>query len=151
LEKSSTNRAAQIEGSIVEVVDWRGVINGAIRDRAERSSRGSCTKHFVLYEQGNEVAFLSVDPRPDLNLLVIYEVFVVPELRRHGISTRVLLAAEKLARETGFPRARLTPKALGYPPGEERDRETRKLIEWYERHGYRVTADSGFVEWQKEL
>jgi GNAT superfamily N-acetyltransferase len=136
---------------IVEVTDSRTVLNGALRDRALHSSRGRYTKHYVVHDQGSEVAFLSVDPRPDLNLLVIYEIFVLPEVRRRGIGTRVLLAAENMARDTGFPRARLIPKALGYPPGDERDTETAKLIEWYERHGYRATADSGFAEWQKEL
>ena len=104
-----------------------------------------------MYDQGSELAFLSVDPRPDLILLAIYEIFVVPEIRRRGIGARVLLAAETLARDTGLPRVRLIPKALGYPPGDERDRETAKLIKWYERHGYGATADSGFTEWQKEL
>jgi GNAT superfamily N-acetyltransferase len=136
---------------IVEVADLRTVVNDALRDRAVCSSRGHYTKHYVVYDQGSEVAFLSVDPRPDLNLLLIYEIFVVPEIRRHGIGTGVLLAAESLVRDTGFPRVRLIPKALGYPPGDERDRETAELIEWYERHGYRATADSGFAEWQKEL
>jgi GNAT superfamily N-acetyltransferase len=136
---------------IVVVADSRTIVNDALRDRAVCSSRGRYTKHYVVYDQGCEVAFLSVDPRPDLNLLVIYEIFVVPEIRRRGIGTRVLLAAENLARGTGFPKVRLVPKALGYSPGDERDRETANLIEWYERHGYRATADSGFAEWQKEL
>jgi GNAT superfamily N-acetyltransferase len=135
----------------VEIVDSRTVANDALRDRAVCSSRGRYTKHCVVYHQGSEVAFLSVDPRPDLNLLVIYEIFVVPEIRRRGMGTRALLAAEDLARNTGFPRVRLVPKALGYPPGDQCDRETARLIEWYERHGYRATADSGFKEWQKEL
>jgi GNAT superfamily N-acetyltransferase len=136
---------------IIEVADSHAVVNDALRDRAVHSSRGHYTKHHLVYDRGSEVAFLSLDPRPDLNLLVIYEIFVVPEIRSRGIGTRVLLAAEKLARDTGFPRVRLIPRALGYPPGDERDRETAKLIEWYERHGYRATADSGFAEWQKEL
>jgi GNAT superfamily N-acetyltransferase len=136
---------------IVQMADSRTVVNDALRDRAVCSSRGHYTKHYVVYDQGSEVAFLSVDPRPYLNLLVIYEIFVVPEIRRRGIGTRVLLAAENLARDTGFPRVRLTPKALGRPPGDERNRETAKLIAWYERHGYRATADSRFAEWQKEL
>lgn len=136
---------------IVEVGDSRSIVNDALRDRALHSSRGCYTKHYIMYDQGSEVGFLSVDSRPDLNLLVIYEIFVAPEIRRRGIGTRVLLAVENLARGTGLPRVRLIPKALGYPPGDERDRETGKLIEWYERHGYRATVDSGFAEWQKEL
>ena len=68
-----------------------------------------------------------------------------------SLGTRDFSPAENLAREAGFPRARRRPKALRYPPGAERDSETRNLIEWYKRHGYRATADSGFVEWQKEL
>lgn len=136
---------------IVEIVDSRTVANDSLRDRAVCSSRGRYTRHYVLYDQGSEVAFLSVDPRPDLNLLVIYEIFVVPEIRHRGMGTRALLAAENLARHDDLPRVRLVPKALGYPPGDQRDRETANLIAWYERHGYRATADSGFKEWQKEL
>jgi len=136
---------------IVQLVDSHSVANEALRDRAVSSSRGQYTKQYVVYDQGNEVAFLSVDPRPDLNLFVIYEIFVVPEIRFRGMGTRVLLAAENLARQAGFPRTRLVPRALGNPPGEERERQTAKLIEWYERHGYRAAADSGLEEWQKEL
>jgi GNAT superfamily N-acetyltransferase len=94
---------------------------------------------------------VSVDVRPDLKILVIYEMFVVPEIRRRGIGARVLLAAENLARDTDLPRVRLIPKALGYSLDAECDRETAKLIRSYERHGYGATADSGFTEWQKGL
>src|ERR1019366_8701684 len=101
---------------IVEVADSRTVVNDALRNRAACSSRSHYTKHYVVYEQASEVAFLSVDPRPDLNLLVIYEIFVVPEIRHRGIGSCVLLAAENLARENGFPRVRLLPQALGFQP-----------------------------------
>jgi GNAT superfamily N-acetyltransferase len=127
------------------------VVSDAIRDRVLHSSRGMYTKHFVAYENSNEVAFLSVDLWPDHSLFVIYEIWVLRDVRGHGTGTRVLLAAEKLARDGGFPRIRLVPKALGYPDGPERDRETAILLEWYERHGYRATPDSRFKVWQKEI
>lgn len=141
-----------LEGiQIAELADPCTVVNQVLRDLAMRGSRGGNTKHYVVYDQGSEVAFLSIDPRPDLNMLVIYQIFVLPEIRRRGVGTRVLLAAENMAMGAGFPSVRLLPTALGYPPGRERDRETANLIKWYERHGYRATADSGFTEWQKEL
>jgi Acetyltransferase (GNAT) family len=73
---------------IIEVADLHTVVNDALCDRAVRSSRGHYTKHFVVSDQGGEVAFLSLDPRLDPNLLVIYEIFVVPEIRRRGVGTR---------------------------------------------------------------
>jgi len=136
---------------LVPVTDPSTVSNIAIRERVLGSSRGSLTKHFVVYDESHEVAFLSVDLRTDINLLVIYEIFVPLELRGRGIGTSVLLAAEKLGRDHGFPLSTLIPKALGYAPGDERDRETARLVAWYERHGYRATEDSKLREWQKEL
>jgi len=142
----------RLEGvRLVPVTDPSTVSNTSIRERVLGSSKGSLTKHFVVYDDGHEVAFLSVDLRTDINLLVIYEIFVPQELRGRGIGTSVLLAAEKLGRDHGFPMATLIPKALGYAPGDERDRETVRLVAWYERHGYRATEDSRFREWQKEL
>jgi len=134
---------------LVEISDLRMVDNSTIRDLVQNDSPDN--KRYVAYEHGDEVAFLSIFPRPDLKIWVIYKMFVLPELRWHGIGTRLLLAAEELGRNKGFPKVRLTPKALGYPDGDERDRETAKLIAWYERHGYRATQDSRFREWQKEL
>jgi GNAT superfamily N-acetyltransferase len=98
---------------IVEIVDSRTVANDALRDRAVCSSRGLYTKHYVVYDQGSEVAFLSVDPRPDLNLLVIYEIFVVPEIRHRGMGNRAILSVENLARHTGFPRVNAYFFAVG--------------------------------------
>ena len=137
--------------STIEAVDSSKVVRDAIRDRMQNSSRGMYTKHFVAYEHGNEVAFLSIDPWPDHSLFVIYEIWVLHDLRGHGIGTRVRLEAEKLAHDAGYQRTNLVPRALDCAEEDEREKETSKLIEWYERHGYSATRDSGFREWQKEL
>jgi GNAT superfamily N-acetyltransferase len=136
---------------IIEVSDASTVLNESLRERVLHSSKGHYTKHYIVYAEASEVAFLSVDPRPDLNLLVIYEIFVASENRQKGIGTRVLFAAENLALDIGFPAVRLYPQSLEFPVGEERDRATARLIQWYERHGYRATEDSGFSEWQKTI
>ena len=136
---------------VVEVADARTFVRDALGDRALHSSKGCYTKHYIVHDHGDEVAFLSIDSRPDLNLLVIYEIFVLPEIRGRGVGTRVLFAAENLARNLGLPKVRLIPKALGCSPGDERDIQTAKLIKWYEQYGYRAPADSRFAEWQKDL
>jgi len=116
---------------LVLVADPSTVSNIAIRERVLGSSKGSLTKHFVVYDDGHEVAFLSVDLRTDMNLLVIYEIFVPQELRGRGIGTSVLSAAEKLGRDNGFSDGNAYPEGTGLCTRQrtrQRNGEARRMV-----------------------
>ena len=72
-----------------------------------------------------------------LNLGVIYQVFVLAESRSRGVGAMLLRFAEDLGRHAGYSRVRLYPRPL-----DDGISETR-LVEGYERRGYRHCRDSG--------
>lgn len=119
----------------------------AIRERARDTSKASLTKLYAVWEDGQEVALLSLEfyPRdefpeseyppseyPQTDRLDIYELYVPEHLRKRGIGTRALAAAEQHARELGLSRTHLTANPLFNTHTQE------ELIDWYNRRGYEM-------------
>src|SRR6185369_7019066 len=99
-----------------------------------------------------ELAFVSLDFRTDLRLVVIYELFVLTELRGKGLGTAILKAAENLATEHGFMRTVVVPEPIGLRRDTSAREEARsRLIRWYERNGYRPRPNTNNTEWEKSL
>jgi len=99
------------------------------------------TRHYGCWENEQEVALLSVDvyPReqfPEIDQLIIYELFVPAALRNNGIGTRALRAAEELGRTLGFRKTMLHAKPL------LKSRSQEDMVAWYERRGYRIVDRS---------
>jgi GNAT superfamily N-acetyltransferase len=118
-----------------------------IQERAKESSKGQLTKQYAVWENGEEVALLSLDyyprdeypewkyPRdkfPRLDRLDIYEIFVPEQLRNRGIGTRILALAEQYARELGLRKTQLHAKPLFNTRTQE------EMIDWYKRRGYQM-------------
>lgn len=59
--------------------------NAQVHARVSESSKARYTKQFAVREYGSEVAFLALDLIPDVDYLVLYEIFVPSELRRRGL------------------------------------------------------------------
>ena len=121
------------------------ISNAEIRSRDGMSSRCAYTRHFLATESGSEVGLLSVDTLPGEDRLVIYEIFVPTVLRRRGIGTRLLAAAEKMAWDLGYRSALLVPKTLDGTFAQ------RSLEEWYASKGYRPLENSGSGAFFKQL
>ena len=81
---------------------------------------------------GREVAFVALDRWPELDQIVLYELFVLKHLRRQGFGRAVLSEVECAALREGFLAVRLSPRPLDY------DISAQTLIEWYRRHGYQI-------------
>jgi len=109
-----------------------------LHERAERSSFGGYSHQYLVRENGNEIAFLTLDFWPPSEHLVIYELFIKSSLRRKGYGTKILSLIEPLARKMGYKTIVLNAHPLD-------DSQQTALISWYERRGYR--KDRG----QKEL
>ena len=112
-------------------VNPQDISDAAIRDRYLNGSRSNFTFHFLASEMGTEVGFLAVDINPDDVHFVIYGLFVPPTLRRRGIGTRIIEAAEALGRQHGYKKAMLIPKSL------DEGFEQSDIEEWYRSLGYR--------------
>jgi GNAT superfamily N-acetyltransferase len=107
-----------------------------LRDRDRSCSRKSrVTTYYRALCDKDELAFVALDRNPDLDALVIYEIYVASHNRNKGKGTRVLAAIEDLARREGFMRTFLLPHPLdgNFP--------VMRLMAWYERHGYRPRVD----------
>ena len=93
----------------------------------------SIIRHYVARENGAEVGFVSVDITP--TAFFIYTLCVPKRLRKKGIGSRLLIAAEALALGQGYQEVRLRPQTLDpcFPQ--------RKLEEWYRRNGYSSTKE----------
>lgn len=120
------------------------VKSDSLRARAEKSSKSAYTHHYLVYDEDSEVAFLSLDIRPNVDYLVLYEIFVKPELRHQGIGSRLLLETEKLAKNLGLWRIILNPEPF------ERNFSREALVNWYRKKGY-VTAEQCPIELEKHL
>lgn len=112
------------------------IANPEIRNRDAMSSRCAYTRHFLAVESGLEVGLLSIDIPPSEEQLIIYEIFVPTALRRHGIGTRLLAAAEEMTRDLGYETVLLVPKTLDQAFAQQ------MLEEWYARKGYAPLQDS---------
>jgi GNAT superfamily N-acetyltransferase len=112
------------------------ITNPFIRERALTSSKSKHTQHYVAKENGCQLGFLSIDRIPDANYLVLYEIFVPKNLRHQGIASRLLLDAERLAKDFGYELIVLNPSPF------ESDYPMKKLVSWYKRLGYRKRRGS---------
>jgi GNAT superfamily N-acetyltransferase len=101
-------------------------------------SRNNFTHHFVAVETGLEVGFLAVDINPADVYFVIYGIFVPPALRRQGIATRIIGAAEAMGRQHGYKQALLTPRTL------DQSFAQGHLEDWYSRLGYHPLPNAAF-------
>jgi GNAT superfamily N-acetyltransferase len=103
-----------------------------LKTRTIESSKTKKTRHYRVVVNGLEAAFLSLDrwPEPEINQIVIYELYVAPAMRGRGIGSAVLAEVELLAIKEGFHKVHLRPVPL--------DRETSEdeLINWYLHRGY---------------
>lgn len=98
--------------------------------RAQNSSRSLKTKHYKAVSCGREVAFVSLDRWPELNQMVVYEIFVPISIRRQGIATAVLNEVERISAYEGFSLIRLRPSPLDIGV------TMSSLIDWYNKRGY---------------
>nr|WP_322720925.1 GNAT family N-acetyltransferase [Nostoc sp. ChiQUE02]MDZ8234014.1 GNAT family N-acetyltransferase [Nostoc sp. ChiQUE02] len=88
------------------------------------------TRCFIATCNDIEVAFFALDLWPVPKPLILYELYVEPNMRNRGIGSRVLVEVEALATRMGYQKVILKPKPLDdtYSPPQ--------LVDWYKRRGY---------------
>jgi len=119
LEKHPERYGRQQQGLVTYLIAWQG--------------RKAVGHGLVKWQRpaDDPVASRLQEPCPDLE-----DLFVVEELRSHGIGTQILHHAEALAFQRGY-------QQLGLSAGAENDDRARRL---YERLGYRDLSIGEFTE-----
>jgi GNAT superfamily N-acetyltransferase len=116
-----------------------------IRNRYTNGSRNRFTQHFLAVKSGKEVGFLSVDINPEVEYLVIYGLFVPTALRRQGVATQIVEAAEDMGRNLGYRKALLVPKSLDGSFAQ------LDLEKWYRHLGYRLLKNGACQQHVKDI
>ena len=127
--------------SITEFFDPMELKNQLLRERAQQA-KVEQSRQFVAHE--NELAYLSFDNRSDINTGVLYEIFVLPQYRSHGLGTALVSCAEGIALTIGCGRVRVSPRAFDASVNQH------WLETWYSKQGYSVSND-GSTEFEKSL
>jgi GNAT superfamily N-acetyltransferase len=119
----------------VELESNQDVENAEIRQRAMLRRIAPASKHFLGYKDGKQVVFISLDLRPDLHAVSLYEIFVPKAMRRNGVGAEALGYVADLSQKWGFERVLVLPTPF------EQDFPKEKLVQWYKDHGYVASAD----------
>ncbi len=128
------------------ITDPEKVLNEEIRRCAKDGSKAAATKHFMAIENGEEVAFVSLDIfPPSQQPLVLYTLVVPKSLRGKGVGSRVLAEVERLAKQWKYAEVLLRPKSLDKSWSNER------LREWYSKRGYKPTSPEREDVWTKTV
>ena len=120
---------------LVEIKSIEQCLDPEIRERARASSKARHTKHLLARQGAVELGFISIDVRPTVDYLVVYELFVTSCLRGFGRGQKLLREVECLATSYGYARVTLTPSPLDprFP--------SSRLTAWYKRQGYARRED----------
>ncbi len=102
-----------------------------LQRRAQDMRSSDRTTCYQALSDGREVAFVALDRWPELDRMVLYEMFVPRRLRRQGYGGAVLNAVEHAALKESFSAVRVTPQPL------DDDMSREALIEWYCQRGYK--------------
>lgn len=129
---------------LIEVVSADDFHQPELSERFRVSTKSSKTVSYRALRDKCEVAFVALDRWPELDRLVLYELFVPVSLREKGVGSATLQAVEELAVSEGFAVVRLLPRPLD--PSVDHDR----LQRGYRHRGYRTTSD-GTGELEKHL
>jgi hypothetical protein len=100
----------------------------------------------VEIENGEEVAFVSLDifPYPQ-EFLVLYTLVVPESIRLKGFGSRVLVEVERLAKEWRYAKVLLKPKPL------DKSWSSKRLERWYSNRGYKPSDPERPDVWTKVL
>lgn len=119
----------------VQIFSYDHIVNTELRARAERSTKSKNTTQYIYHLDNKEQAFISLDRRPDINALVIYEIYVATQFRKVGVAKKILGQIESVAENEGYGSVRLVPYPL------DASISAKDLISLYLSCGYHPDLD----------
>jgi GNAT superfamily N-acetyltransferase len=130
---------------LVELTNPEQASNVELRERAKHIGANGYTKNFLVFEEGREVAFVSLDFWPKGYPLILHDLLVSTDVRRNLVGTRVLNAVEVIAKQNNYPAVSLQPKSFNS------SLPNKRLISWYKRCGYTQVSNNGRITLSKSL
>lgn len=117
---------------MMQAIEIENAIDFASNILSDRVIRGKTnkTREFKISQDGLVVGLLIYEGEGELYDF-IYEIFVLPEFRRSGVGTWILLYAEQIAGRLGRSGVRLTARSLFQDKLNDDE-----LALWYEKRGY---------------
>ncbi len=112
------------------------------------TSTASVGKRYLVSHHNKEVAFLSLDfPNSEehKDYVVLYKVYVIPELRNNGIGKYLLNKTEEICEYEGRKKIKLHAHAL------DDKTSTEKLISWYKSNNYKIISNNDGITMEKIL
>lgn len=94
---------------LIEITDEATIISAEIIDRTKQSSKNRYTQHYLVKENGVEIAFLSLDLMYNHQSLFLYELFVVNSKRKNGYGNKILDLVFDFAKKDSFNEIRVEP------------------------------------------
>ncbi len=119
---------------LIEIKEANCCETRELQQRDQEITKSSKTTCYRALCGGREVAFVALDRWPELDRIVLYELFVRKRLRRQGFGTAVLAEVEHSTLREGFSAVRLSPRPL------DNEISLHALIEWYRRRGYQIDS-----------
>ncbi|MEE9354098.1 MAG: GNAT family N-acetyltransferase [Methylococcaceae bacterium] len=97
-----------------------------------RGQPGKYTKFYLGKLDNQSFGYVAIDILPNSDVMPIYELFVLPELRENGYGSHLLLGAEELGKIKNYKKITLKPEPLPNSISKER------LVQWYRDRGYQI-------------
>ena len=129
-----------MEITLVPIRKAEEICSEELRERTQQSSKSRKTVWYCALHVGEEVAFVAIDPWPEFDHMVLYELFIPKSLRRQGIGTAVLAQVEIFAADKGFSAIRVNPSPL------DTSIDMSALENWYRKCGYQRVKDMNDME-----
>jgi hypothetical protein len=93
----------------IEISDYLQIQNKEIKSRTVQSSQNAYTRHYLVKDNNNEVAFLSLDLMYDRKILFLYELFVITSERKKGNAYKIIDSVFEFAKNESFEKVYLDP------------------------------------------
>ena len=111
--------------------------------RMAEASQTRISRQYVARHGETEVGFTTLDHHLNHGILVLYELFVLPQFRRRGFGRAIVRAAERFAVQHSYSLMRVKPHPLESSISQE------TLRQFYASEGF--VAISGSNDMQKEV
>ena len=94
---------------LIEITEDIPVNSDEIKGRIVQSKKNAYTQHYLIMDNEDEIAFLSLDLMYDRKLLFLYELFVINSKRKKGYGSKIMDLVFEFAKNQSFAEVYLDP------------------------------------------